>query len=58
MWKFGSEGIEINNTFGVHIGMVGIEVYQRTNDFGGYINAYPNSRMNSYEKNGFIVPWR
>lgn len=57
-WQFGSNGVLISNSLGFHYGIIGVELYQETNDFKGYFNAYPNARQSFYEKTGVPMPWR
>ncbi|MDZ7743804.1 MAG: RHS repeat-associated core domain-containing protein [Bacteroidota bacterium] len=56
--QFGSNGVLISNSFGFHYGIIGVELYQETNDFKGYFNAYPNARQSFYEQTGAPMPWR
>jgi len=57
-WEVGSGGVSIHDNFGYHLGIVGVEVYNKTNDFNGYFNAYPNARQECYDKWGWTTPLR
>ena len=52
-WEWSnSDGFLINQEYGVHIGIIGVTGYMKTNDYGGFFSTWPNARQEFYEKTG------
>lgn len=54
-WNFGTaNGLIVDGTFGIHLGIIGAEGSIRTSDTQSFIQSIPNARQQFNETTGFM----